>query len=127
MISFKGTGLDVEITPIIYDGDPDWRGYLWTRYGKDRVLTSIPMHVDFIKRRKDANPSSFAQVVRLLKWWAKQRRADTNGFDLKSFMLELIMAKVADEGAKLNDHYSGLESFFLYIQRTGLRKRIASH
>lgn len=125
VISFKGTGLDVEITPILYDGDPNWRGYLWTRYGQDRVLTSIPMHLDFIKRRKDANPGTFAQIVRLLKWWAKQRRADTNGFDLKSFMIELIMAKVADEGAPLGDHYSGLESFFLYVQRTGLRERIA--
>ncbi len=125
VISFKGTGLDVEITPILYDGDPDWRGYLWTRYGQDRVLTSIPMHLDFIKRRKDANPGTFAQVVRLLKWWAKQRRSDTSGFELKSFMIELIMAKVADEGARLDDHYSGLESFFLYIQRTGLRERIA--
>ncbi|MFC7339545.1 CBASS oligonucleotide cyclase [Haloferula chungangensis] len=125
VISFKGTGLDVEITPILYDGDPDWRGYLWTRYGQDRVLTSIPMHLDFIKRRKDANPGTFAQVVRILKWWAKQRRADTSGFELKSFMIELIMAKVADGGANLDDHYAGLESFFLYIQRTALRERIA--
>lgn len=125
VISFKGTGLDVEITPILYDGDPAWRGYLWTRYGQDRVLTSIPMHLDFIKRRKDANPETFAQVVRLLKWWAKQRRADTSGFELKSFMIELIMAKVADGGAKLEDHYAGLESFFLYIQRSALRERVA--
>lgn len=125
VISFKGTGLDVEITPILYDGDPQWRGYLWTRNEQNRVLTSIPMHLDFIQRRKNTNPGTFAQVVRLLKWWAKQRRGDTSGFELKSFMIELIMAKVADGGAKLDDHYTGLESFFLYIQRSALRERIA--
>lgn len=125
VVSFKGSGLDVEITPILYDGNPDWRGYLWTRYGQDRVLTSIPMHLDFIKRRKNANPGTFAQVVRLLKWWANQRRLDTSGFELKSFMIELIMAKVADTGIKLDDHYTGLESFFLYIQRSALKERIA--
>lgn len=125
VISFKGTGLDVEITPILYEGDPEWRGYLWTRFGGERVLTSIPMHLSFIQRRKDANPHDFAQVVRLLKWWARQRRADTEGFELTSFMIELIMSKVADEKATLDDHYSGLESFFLYIQKNGLRDRIA--
>ncbi|HEX7261496.1 MAG TPA: CBASS oligonucleotide cyclase, partial [Luteolibacter sp.] len=125
VISFKGTGLNVEITPILYDGDKDWRGYLWTRYGQERVLTSIPLHLDFIQRRKNANPDTFAQVVRLLKWWAKQRRSDTSCFELSSFMIELIMAKVADGGAKLDDHYTGLESFFLYIQHSALRERIA--
>ena len=27
-VSFRGTGLDVDIVPIIYDGDPNWRGKL---------------------------------------------------------------------------------------------------
>ena len=125
VICFKESGLNVEITPVLYDGDPQWRGYLWTRHEHERVLTSIPMHLDFIKRRKDANPHNFAQIVRLLKWWAKQRRVDTRDFEIKSFIVELIMAKVADSGAVLDDFYSGLENFFLYIQRTQLRERIA--
>ena len=30
VISFQGTGIDVNVAPIIYNGDPEWRGYLWT-------------------------------------------------------------------------------------------------
>jgi len=124
VISFKGTGLNVEITPILYDGDPQWRGFLWTRNSEERVMTSIPLHLDFIKKRKEAQPGAFAQVVRLLKWWARQRALDTTHFELKSFLIELIMAKVADSGSKFSDYHLGLENFFLYIQRTGLRDRI---
>src|SRR3984957_7750753 len=27
-VSFKGTGLDVDVVPILYNGDPDWYGKL---------------------------------------------------------------------------------------------------
>lgn len=125
VISFKGTGLDVEIAPILYDGNADWKGYLWTQNGNQRVLTSIPMHLEFIKNRKTANPHIFAQTVRLLKWWSKERRKENDQFGLGSFMIELIMAKVADENGTLDDLGESLEKFFSYIQRTGLKERIA--
>ena len=28
LISFRGTGIDVDVVPIIYRGDPEWRGDL---------------------------------------------------------------------------------------------------
>jgi tRNA nucleotidyltransferase (CCA-adding enzyme) len=125
VISFKGTGIDVEVAPILYAGDPKWRGYLWDRTTGKRILTSIPLHLDFIRKRKDAQPTNFAQVVRLLKWWVDQRRQDAPGFDLRSFLVELIMAKLADDGEQFADYHQGLVHFFGYIQRTGLRERIA--
>ena len=27
-VSFRGSGLDVDVVPILYDGDPEWRGNL---------------------------------------------------------------------------------------------------
>ena len=33
------------------------------------MLTSIPMHLEFIRKRKKAQPDDFAHVVRLVKWW----------------------------------------------------------
>ena len=27
-VSFRGSGLDVDVVPILYDGDPDWYGNL---------------------------------------------------------------------------------------------------
>lgn len=124
-ISFKGTGIDVEISPIMYDGDPDWRGYLWDRKTGKKKPTSIPLHLEFIRKRKDKQPKHFAQVIRLIKWWARQREEDTPGFAFRSFLIELIMAKLIDGGAQFDDYLAGLESFFTYVQNTGLKNRIS--
>lgn len=125
VISFSGTGLDVEIAPILYEGDPQWRGFLFDRFTGAKVLTSIPLHIDFVRKRKAAQPDHFVQVIRLLKWWAREREKDTPGFSLRSFLVELITAKLADDGCKFADYHTGLLHFFLYVQRTGLKERIA--
>lgn len=125
VIEFSGTGLNVEVTPIYYTGDPDWRGYLWDRRTGKKIMTSIPLQLDFIRSRKDKCQTHFAQIIRLAKWWAKQRERDTDGFQLRSFAIELIMAKLLDQGKKFDDYHVGLEHFFSYIQKTSLRERIA--
>jgi tRNA nucleotidyltransferase (CCA-adding enzyme) len=125
VISFSGSGLDVEIAPILYEGDPQWRGYLFDRFTGAKVLTSIPLHVEFLRKRKAAQPDHFVQVLRLLKWWAREREKDTQGFSIRSFLVELITAKLADDGCKFADYHTGLEHFFIYVQRTGLKERIA--
>jgi len=125
VISFSGTGIDVEVAPILYEGDKDWRGYLWDRTSHKKILTSIPLHLDFIRNRKEKQPTHFAQVIRLVKWWARQREEDTQGFTMRSFLAELIMAKLSDNGVQFDDYLTGLENFFVYIQRTGLKERIS--
>ena len=124
-ISFCGTGLDVDVVPVHYEGDPDWRGYLVERQTGKRVLTSIPMHLSFIRKRKDAQPDHFAQVVRLVKWWVKQRKADDESFRFKSFMVEMVVAHVADGGCVLSDYPLALERVFAYIVKSGMKQRIA--
>jgi tRNA nucleotidyltransferase (CCA-adding enzyme) len=125
VVSFSGTELNVEITPILYEGDPKWRGYLFDRFTGAKVLTSIPLHIDFVRKRKAAQPDHFVQAIRLLKWWARESEKDTPGFSLRSFLVELITAKLADDGYKFADYHAGLLHFFLYVQRTGLKERIA--
>jgi hypothetical protein len=125
VIAFSGTDLKVEVAPILYDGDPKWRGYLFDRTTHKKILTSIPMHLDFIRSRKEKHPTHFAQVIRLLKWWDKQREADDTGFKMRSFLVELIVAKRADDGCKFDDYHNAIEDFFVYVQNTGLNERIA--
>jgi hypothetical protein len=125
VIEFSGTGLNVEVMPIYYTGDEKWRGYLWDRRTGKRVLTSIPLQIEFLRKRKDAGPDHFAQAIRLVKWWAKQRERDTQNFNLRSFAIELILCKLLDSGKKFDDYHVGLEHFFTYIQRTGLKERIS--
>lgn len=127
VISFSGTGLDVEIAPILYQGDPEWRGYLFDRFSGEKVLTSIPLHIEFLRKRKAVQPDHFVQVIRLLKWWVREREKDTHGFTMRSFLVELITSKLADDGCKFSDYHTGLENFFTYAQRTGLKERIVFH
>lgn len=56
------------------------------------------MHLDFTRRRKEANKVQFAQVVRLVKFGVRQPKKEDPEFRLKSFMVEFITAHLADQG-----------------------------
>ena len=123
-IHFRGTGLDVDVVPIIYEGGEDDYGYLIDKHTGEKMRTSIPLHLQFIRKRKGTNPQHFAQVVRLAKWWASQRKDENPRFKCKSFLLELLAAHLADSGMELNDYPQALEKFFSYIVKTGLEARV---
>lgn len=125
VITYSGLGIDIDVAPIYYEGDSDWKGYLWDRQTGQRILTSIPQHIEFIKKRRAAQPKHFAQTIRLLKWWARQRSQDPAPLKIRSFAIELLVSKVLDNGAVLSDYSEGLEAFFSYIHRSKLKERIA--
>lgn len=122
---FRGSGLDVDVVPVLYEGDGDDRGYLITKDSGDRVLTSVPLHIEFIRARKRAQPVHFRQVIRLIKWWARLQKAEREDFRFKSFMTELICAHLVDNGLDMSDYPRALERFFAYIVSSGLRQQIA--
>jgi len=123
-ISFRGSGLDVDIVPILYFGDENWYGDLISQDDGSFLKTSIPRHLEFAQKRKDAQPQHFTQVVRLIKFWAKKEKRERNGFRFKSFMIEMVLAKLVDEGTDLSDYPEALQSFFTYIAKTGMRQEI---
>lgn len=125
-VTFRGTGLDVDLIPVLYEGDEDDRGFLVDKNTGARTLTSIPLHLKFIRARKDSHPNHFAQVVRLAKWWAKQLKDADSTFKCKSFLIELLMAHLADTGEiDLTDYTESLSGFFAYIVKSGFEDRIA--
>jgi hypothetical protein len=124
-VSFRGTGLDVDVVPILYAGDPNWYGNLVSQDDGSFLRTSIPRHLDFARKRKTNSPKHFAQVVRLLKFWTRRMKAEREGFRFKSFMVELILAHLADQGLDLSDYPEALQHFFTYVARSNLAKRIA--
>ena len=124
-IHFRGTGLDVDVVPVLYEGDENDFGYLVDKYTGARLLTSVPLHLKFIRKRKAANQTHFAQVVRLVKWWASQRKTENSTFKCKSFLLELLIAYLADKGNELQNYPQALEDFFSYVVKTGLEERIS--
>ena len=123
-VSFRGSGLDVDVVPILYDGDPEWYGYLISQEDGSFLETSIPLHLAFTQRRKEAQKTHFAQVVRLAKFWTRLMKAQHDGFRFKSFMVELIVAKLCDHGGDLSNYPEALQAFFTYIARSNLAEQI---
>jgi tRNA nucleotidyltransferase (CCA-adding enzyme) len=124
-VSFKGTGLDVDVVPILYAGDPDWYGNLVSQDDGSFLRTSIPRHLEFAKKRKDRQKVHFAQVVRLVKYWAKRMKGQDEAFRFKSFMIEMVLSKLCDEGKDFSDYPEALQHFFTYVARSRLREQIA--
>jgi tRNA nucleotidyltransferase (CCA-adding enzyme) len=124
-VSFKTTGLDVDIVPIIYRGDPDWYGDLVSQDDGSFLETCIPRHLEFIRERKKKCPSHFAQVIRMAKFWVRQQKISNPNFKFKSFVVEAIFAKLLDDGVDFTDYPEALQSFFTYIIKSDLKELIA--
>lgn len=123
-VSFRGTGLDVDVVPILYDGDPQWYGNLVSQDDGTFLRTSIPLQLEFASKRKRCQEKHFAQIVRLVKFWARRRKAEDANFRFKSFMIELLLAKLCDDGLDFSDYPEALQHFFTYVARTDFRERI---
>ena len=123
-VSFRGTGLDVDVVPILYADDPQWYGNLVSQEDGSFLETSIPLHLDFASKRKKAQVKHFAQVVRLVKFWARLMKQEREGFRFKSFMIEMILAKLCDDGLDFSDYPEALQHFFTYVSRSNMRELI---
>ncbi|MGW0103557.1 CBASS oligonucleotide cyclase [Nocardia sp. NPDC003354] len=125
-IHFKSSGIDIDVVPVLYEGDPGDRGYLIAKSTGDRLLTSVRLHLDFVAGRKQTCPQDWVQVVRFVKWWIGEQKQRDGQFRFKSFMAELLCAHLLDTGAvTFTDYPAALEGFFDYIVRTDLAERIA--
>lgn len=123
-VKFKGSGLDVDVVPILYAGDPEWRGQLVSQDDGSFLETSIPLHLDFIRRRKAKAEHDYAQVIRLAKFWTKKMKSEKSDFRFKSFMVELVFAHLIDSGAAFDDYPDALQHFFTYLASSALRRKI---
>lgn len=118
-INFRGTGLDVDVVPVLYEGDEEDCGWLVRKHTGERVLTSIPLHLQFMRDRKRLYGDDYKQLIRIVKWWKQQK-----DLRFKSFMIELLWARLAATGASLTDYPTALETFFTYIVKSGLKERV---
>ncbi|UGQ13557.1 nucleotidyltransferase [Yinghuangia sp. ASG 101] len=127
-ITLRGTGLKIDVAPVLYNGEPDDQGYLVTRQG-DRVLTSVTLHLQFIReRRKKAGPG-YPELIRLLKAWIRTSKDRDPDLRCKSFLLELLVAHLWETGwngepLQVNDYPRAIEQVLAYIARTGLKSPI---
>lgn len=92
-IKFSGTGLEVDIVPVVPVKTP--AEYVWQpeRGGGGKYITSISKQLEFCSKRKEQN-TSFTAIVRSLKWWRNYKELKPTDTDpgLSSFNIELIVA-----------------------------------
>ncbi|MFF0524398.1 CBASS oligonucleotide cyclase [Actinomadura nitritigenes] len=124
-VRFAASGLEVDVVPVLFEGEANDVGYLINKHTGERLKTSVRQHLDFIRSRKKAHPKHLAQLIRFSKWWARQQKKRDGDFKCKSFMLEMLWVHLADGGLTLNNYAEALEQFFAFIVNGGLDEQIA--
>ena len=114
------TGLDVDVAPVLYEGDPDDKGYLIVKDTGQRVLTSIPSAPCLHQNPKKKHPQHFRQVIRLLKWWVRRCRNNDDNFDL-SPSGRANCAHLSDQGSDFSDYQASLERALAFIVKSELK------
>jgi tRNA nucleotidyltransferase (CCA-adding enzyme) len=127
-ITLRGSGLKIDVAPVLYTGEPDDRGYLITRQG-DRVLTSVTLHLRFMRTRREAAGPEYRELIRLLKAWVREAKRVDDQLRCKSFLVELIVAHLWDKGwngeaLAVHNYPRAFEQVLSFISRTGLRTPI---
>ena len=59
---YSATKLDVDVMPVLCCGGPGWHGRLVSQDDGSCPNTSIPLHLEFCRKRKQAQEQHFAQV-----------------------------------------------------------------
>lgn len=113
-------GRRVDIVPILDAGDGSGDGDLIRKDTGDKVRTNVSRHIEFVRVRKVRCPVHYRQVIRLLKWWAAQQKAQDETFRFKSYFAELLCSHLLDTGADFSSYPEALASIFTYIKVTGL-------
>jgi tRNA nucleotidyltransferase (CCA-adding enzyme) len=124
-ITLRGSNLKIDVAPVLYMGDEQDKGYLITRQG-ERVLTSVTLHLQFIRDRKRKAGSGYAELIRLLKAWIREAKRQDPTLRCKSFLLELIVARMWDLGwhgapLQVGDYAAAFDQVLAFIVNTGLQ------
>lgn len=110
-VVFKGSGLEIDLVPIVSIDDDAIFGLQYSRDG-DRIKTSVKVHIDHY--RSHANTDSLlAPILRMAKRWVHWQELS----GIKSFHLELILSYLIDTRGVATSIEDGLRRFFLFIIR----------
>jgi len=115
-IKFSGTGLEVDIVPVVPISKPE--RYVWQpqRGGGGKYITSVENHLEFSLNLRKENPS-YTAIVRALKWWKNYKELkpleDEGG--ISSYAIELIVAYLdINKGVETNIE-EGIIRFFQFL------------
>jgi hypothetical protein len=119
-VKFVGSGLSVDIVPVVEDPYRDGYGWQFDIQDGTKQQTCAPCQIKFVRDRKNVD-ADFRTLVRLGKKW--RNRAEIK--PLKSFTIELIMAYLLDQRGKAGSIEQRFRDFLLYIAQSGLKEVIS--
>jgi tRNA nucleotidyltransferase (CCA-adding enzyme) len=119
-VQFVGSGLSVDIVPVIDDTTRDGYGWQFDIHNGSKVQTCAPCQIKFVRDRKNTD-GDFRTLVRLAKKW--RNRAEIK--PLKSFAIELIIAYLLDKRGSAGSIDQRFRDFLLYIAQSGLKEVIS--
>lgn len=115
-IKFLGTGLQLDIVPVV--PIPSQKEYVWQpqRGGGGRYTTSIIYQLDFASERKARN-EFYTSIVRAIKWWRNYKELQPSGNEpgLSSYSIELIVAYLDINKGVLPNIEEGIIRFFQFV------------
>jgi len=118
-VTFTGSGLSVDVVPVIENPLRPGYGWQYDIHDNTRVETCAPCQIKFVRDRKEQD-GDFRTLVRLAKKW--RNRVELK--PLKSFAIELIMARVLAINGKDGSIEKRFRDFLLYIAQSGLKEVI---
>lgn len=118
-VTFVGTGLSVDIVPVIEDPNQANYGWQYDIHDGSKIQTCAPCQIKFVLDRKDQD-KDFRTLVRMAKRW----RTHAELKPLKSFTIELIMANMLDSKGADGTIEQRFRNFLLYLAQSELKDEI---
>jgi tRNA nucleotidyltransferase (CCA-adding enzyme) len=118
-VTFVGSGLDVDVVPIIQiPSKPDFG---W-QFGTDgsKILTNVPGQLEFIKNRKSKD-KYFRSLVRMVKQWKHYKEVP----GLKGYSIELLVAFLLDRDGTQESLEQRFTQLLCYMAQSGLNESIS--
>ena len=117
-IKFIGTGLEVDIVPVVPLSEP--KEYVWQpeRGGGGKYTTSISKQLTFSQSRRNNN-KNFTSIVRAIKWWKnfKELGPDEDEPGLNSYTIELIQSYLDINYGVSSTMEEGIIRFFDFVSK----------
>lgn len=110
-VVFKGSGLEVDLVPIVSLDDDANYGYQYSRRG-DKVKTSVKAHLDHYRDHAARDPL-LAPTLRMAKRWRHWQELD----GVQSFHLELMLSYLVDRDGPAISLEGSFRRLFLFIIR----------
>jgi hypothetical protein len=125
-VTFRTSGLQVDVVPIIRDGSLKRRNSGWIPRQDEQRLTSITAHIHFVHSRTARSkqvpgPVKFNHMVRLMKWWNRQLPESLRQC---SYFCELITAAALEERGVTNEWQSSLCQIFTFLSQHAFSRPI---